>query len=258
MMHTNEDAPAPVLASVVVLGMADSARQPAAERTALRAQLEALTGIALQPLTPADRIVLDAADALAVVVLEGPAAALALAERARAAAGELPLRVGVDYGPLGSVENPQRGPCLAGEGLGAALALADAAAPGDMLASPQFRAALAASSASAGTARAQRRWRTALFAAAASVLVALGVGARSLRPLPSPPLKPALLQSEIRPRSEVYLDGKMKGPTPPHRKPKKEPRKEAKKEVKKESKKEVNWGENIRSDFDNMKRKLGF
>ena len=309
MMQTNDGAPAQVLASVVVLGMADFAHKAPAERTTLRAQLEALTGVALQPLAAADRIVLDAADALAVVVLEGPAAALALAERARAAAGELPLRIGVDYGQLGGVEDPERGTCLAGEGLGAALALADAAAPGDMLASPQFRAALAASSAAGGTARAQRRWRMALFAAAASLLIALGVGARAMRPPPVLPVEPALLQFEIKPRGEVYLDGKLKGPTPPlmqlevapgphtvevrngafaplqietnlaaaeqmtilhdfvapkpppprpHRKPKKEPRKVVKKEVKKEPKKEVDWGQNIRGDFENMKRKLGF
>jgi outer membrane biosynthesis protein TonB len=122
------------------------------------------------------------------------------------------------------------------------------------------------------------------------------------------------LQFEIKPHGEVYLDGKMKGPTPPlvqievapgphtlevrngafaplqlevtlasaeqmtirhefvapkppppppHKKPKREPRKEAKKEIKPEPKKEqakeeVDWGRNIRSDFENMKRKLGF
>lgn len=309
MMHTNGGAAAPVQASVVVLGMADFAHRRAGEQATLHAQLEALTGVALQTLAAARRIVLDADDALAVAVLEGPVAAMALAERARAAAGELPLRVGVDYGPLAGVEDTQRGPCLAGDGLDGALALAGQADPGAILASSRFRAALDASTAASGAARSQRRWRMALFAAAASVLVALGAGVRALRPLPAPPVKPALLQLEIKPRGEVYLDGKMKGPTPPlvqievapgphtlevrngafaplqlevtlasaeqmtirhefvaprpppappHRKPKNQPRKEAKKEVKQEPKKEVNWGENIRSDFQNMKRKLGF
>ncbi|HUJ85762.1 MAG TPA: hypothetical protein VLX30_02795 [Burkholderiales bacterium] len=309
MTQTNDGAPAPVPASVVALAMTEFAHQPAADRNTLRAQLEALTGVALQPLAASDRIVLDGGGALAVVVLQGPAAALALAERARAAAGELPLRVGVDYGPLHALEDPEHGTCLAGEGLGAALALTDAAAPGDMLASPQFRAALAASSAAAGAARAQRRWRMGLFAAAASVLLALGAGARALRPPPAPPVRPALLQFEIKPRGEVIVDGKMKGPTPPllqlevapgphtvevrngafaplqiemnlaaaeqmtirhdfvapkpapappHRKPKKELRKEANKETMTEPKEEVDWGETVRSDFENMRRKLGF
>jgi hypothetical protein len=314
MMQTNGGAPAPVQASVVVLGMADFAHRRAGEQANLHAQLEALTGVALQPLAAARRIVLDADDALAVAVLEGPVAAMALAERARAAAGELPLRIGVDYGPLAGVEDVQRGSCLAGDGLDGALALAEQADPGAILASSRFRAALDASTAAAGAARSQRRWRMALFAAAASVLVAIGAGARALRPLPAPPVKPALLQFEIKPRGEVYLDGKMKGPTPPlvrievapgphtlevrngafeplelevtlasaeqmtirhefvapkppppppHKKPKKEPRKEAKKEIKHEprkeqTKEEVDWGKNIRSDFENMKRKLGF
>jgi hypothetical protein len=313
MTQTNGGAAAPVQASVVVLGMADFAHRRAGEQANLHAQLEALTGVALQPLAAAHRIVLDADDALAVAVLEGPVAAMALAERARAAAGELPLRVGVDYGPLAGVEDAQRGSCLAGDGLDGALALAEQADPGAILTSSRFRTALDASTAAVGAARAQRRWRMALFAAAASVLVAIGAGARALRPLPAPPVKPALLQLEIKPHGEVYLDGKMKGPTPPlvqievapgphtlevrngafaplqlevtlaaaeqmtirhefvapkpppppHKKPKREPRKEAKRDIKPEPKKEqtkqeVDWGRNIRSDFENMKRKLGF
>ena len=321
MMETKDGAPAPVLASVVVLGMADLPHRPEAEQAALHAQLEALTGVAIQPLAPADRIVLEAGDALAVVVLGGPETALALADRARAAAGELPLRVGVDYGPVTAAEDPQRGTCLAGEGLGAALALSNAAPTGGMLASPQFRDALAAASTAAGAARAQRRRRMALFASAASALLAIGVGARALRPPPAPPVKPALLQFEIKPHGEVYVDGKLKGRTPPlaqievdpgphavevrnnpfaplridmnlaaaeqmtirheflapkpppapprkkpkqqakkepRKEPKKEARREAKKEPTREPKKEVDWGENIRRDFENARRKLGF
>lgn len=314
MAQKNDGSPAPVPASVVVLGMADFARRRAGEQATLRAQLEALTGVALQPLAAAHWIVLDAADSLAVVVLAGPVEANALAERARAAAGELPLRVGIDYGPLRGIEDAGLGACVAGDGLDGALALAGQAEPGVVLASPRFRAAHAAVTASASAARAQRRWRMTLFAAAASVLIALGAGARALRPPPVAAIKPALLQFEIRPRGEVYVDGKMKGPTPPltrievapgphtlevrngafaplqlevtlasaeqmtirhefvapkpppvppHRKPKKEARKEAKKEVaseprREETKEEVDWGKNIKGDFENMRRKLGF
>jgi PEGA domain len=330
MTETIDGAPPTVLASVVVLAMADFAHRPAAEQTDLRAQLEALTGVAIQPLAAAERIVLDAPGAQVVAVLEGPAAALALADRARAAAGELPLRVGVDYGPIFVAGDATRGDCVAGEGVGAARALAEAAATGGMLASPRFRDALAGSLASEGTARALRMQRVALFCAAAAAFLALAVGARALRPPPAPPVRPAALQFEIKPRGDIYLDGKLKGqtpplksvevnpgphtvevrngafaplriemnlasaeqmtirhefvapkppPAPPHRKPKKEPRKEAKKEPKKEPKKEskkapveepkkeqteeeakkdINWGDNIRHDFENARRKLGF
>jgi PEGA domain len=317
MMQTNGGAQAPVLASVVVLGMADFALRSPLEQTTLRAQLEALTGVVLQPLAAAQRVVLDAAGALAVVVLEGPVAAMALADRARAAAGGLPLRIGVDYGPLAGAEDPERGAGVAGDGLDGALTLAEQADIGAVLASSRFRAALGAAAAARSAARRQRGWRMALFAGAAGLLVVLGAGGRALRPPPPPPVKPALLQFEIKPRGEVYVDGKNRGPTPPlvtvqvapgphtvevrngafaplqldlhlasaeqmtirhefvapkpppappHKKPKKEPRKEAKREPKKEprkaseeeAKKDINWGENIRSDFENMKRKLGF
>jgi hypothetical protein len=317
MVQTNGGAPAPVQASVVVLGMADFALRSPLEQATLRAQLEALTGVALQPLAVAQRVVLDAAGALAVVVLEGPVAAMALAERARAAAGELPLRVGVDYGPVAREEEPEGGTCIAGDGLDGALTLAEQADIGAILASSRFRATLDAAGAASGAARWQRRWRMVLFAGAAGLLVALGAGGRALRPPPPPPIYPALLQFEIKPRGEVYVDGKKRGPTPPlvkvevapgphtievrngafaplqldvhlasaermtirhefvapkpppappHKKLKKEPRKEAKREPKKEprkvseeeAKKDINWGKNIKSDFENMKRKLGF
>jgi class 3 adenylate cyclase len=326
MTERKDGAPPAVLASVVVLAMADFAHRSAAEQTDLRAQLEALTGVAIQPLAAAERIVLDAPGALVVAVLEGPAAALALAERARAAAGELPLRIGVEFGPVFAADDGTRGARLTGEGVGAALELADAAAPGRMLASPRFRDALAASAAAEGAARALRTQRMALFSAAAAALLALALGARALRPPPAPPVRPAALQFEIKPRGDIYLDGKLKGqtpplkhfevnpgphtvevrngafaplriemnlasaeqmtirhefvapkppPAPPHHKPKKEPRKEAKKEPKKapveepkkeqkkepteeEAKKDINWGDNIRRDFENARRKLGF
>ena len=125
-----------------------------------------------------------------------------------------------------------------------------------------------------------------------------------------------LLQFEIRPHGEIYLDGSMKGPTPPLAQlevspglhtvevrngafpplrvrihlaqaeemtirhtfvapkprpapPRKKPKKEAKKEPEKESRKEasnesaqeqkkdINWGEDIKHQFEIVRRKLG-
>ena len=81
----------PLPASVVVLKLQDYARRPVAEQAKLKGDLEALAAKALEPLGAAERIVLDAPDALAVVVLDRPQAALELAERCEAAARELPL-----------------------------------------------------------------------------------------------------------------------------------------------------------------------
>lgn len=337
MVERNDSAPAAVPAGAVALGVPDFARKPVAEQTSLRAQLEALAARAIGPLPDGARIVVDAANALAVVVLEGPEATLALAERARAAAGELPLRIGIGYGPITAVEDPLRGTCLVGDGLAVALTLARAAPPGRTLASRPFRDALAA--ASPYRARAlnaageitdedvrshevfeldpqapavRRRQWAAAAATLASAVLAVGVVARALRPAPPPPVKPAVLQFDIRPRGEIYLDGKVKGPTPPlaqlevppgshtvevrngafpplrvevhlaqaeemtirhafvapkprpappRKKPRKEVKKEARREEKKEpaneQKKEIDWGEDIKQQYQNVRRKLG-
>jgi len=341
MAERNEAAPAAVLAGAVVLGVPDFARKPVAEQTSLRAQLETLAGTAIGPLPDGVRIVVDVAGALAVVVLEGPEAALALAERVRAAAGELPLRIGISYGPVTALDDPLRGTCLVGDGPAVALALARAAAPGQTLASRPFRDALAvASPYRARALRAageitdedvrshevfavdprapavRRRQWTAAAATLATAILAVGLVGRSLRPAPPPPVKPAVLQFEIRPRGEIYLDGSVKGPTPPLAQlevspgshmievrngafpplrvkvhlaaaeemtirhtfvapkprpapPRKKPRKEVTKEVKmeakkdvkkepaKEQKKDINWGEDIKQQYENMRRKLG-
>jgi hypothetical protein len=347
MVDRKGAAPAAVLAGAVVLGVPDFARKPVAEQTSLRAQLEALANAAITPLPDSGRIVADADSSLAIVVFEGPKAVLALAERARAAANGLRLRIGINYGPVAAVEDPLRGTCLVGDGPAVALALAGAAAPGQTLASRPFRDAVADASPSLAAALraageitdedvrshevfeldpkapAVRRRQWAAFAATlAAALLGVGLIARGIRPAPPPPVKPAVLQFKIAPRGEIYLDGKVKGPTPPlselevkpgshvievrnsgfrplrvrvhlaeaeemtirhvfvapkpapappphkapHRAPKKEVRKEARREVKKApqketakpGKKDINWGKDIKYQFENVRKKLGF
>src|SRR5436309_6142263 len=88
---------AATLASVVFLKIQEFARRPVQEQARLRAQLEAVVAVTTAELAPASRIVLDAADGAAIVVLGDPKGALRLAERALAAtAAGLPLCVGVN------------------------------------------------------------------------------------------------------------------------------------------------------------------
>src|SRR2546428_13445833 len=100
MKTTNAAA---TLASVVFLKIQEFARRPVQEQTRLRAQLEAVVAVTAAELAPAGRIVLDAADGAAIVVLSDPRGALRLAERAPSppAAG-LPFCIRVNHraGPL--------------------------------------------------------------------------------------------------------------------------------------------------------------
>lgn len=202
---------ASVFASVTFLKIQEFARRPVSEQARLRAQLAAVVAVTAAEIDPARRIVLDASDGVAVVVLGDPPAALRLAERALAAvAAGLPLSAGLNHGAVQIAENPnpgrgrkRSGEGMAGDGIAVAASVAEFATPPRLLASRAFRDALAdaapgAESAlvPAGTltdaglrahelfrpdarAPARREWRYAgACVASALVLLAGGLGAR--------------------------------------------------------------------------------
>ena len=127
-------------ASVVFLKVQEFSRRAASEQARLRAQLEAVVAVTLAELAPASRVVLEAADGAAVVVLGDPRGALRLAERALAAsAAGLPLSAGVHHGAVQAVEKGG----MTGDGIAVAAALAEHAPPAGLIASRSFRDALA-------------------------------------------------------------------------------------------------------------------
>src|SRR3989304_6053401 len=134
---TGKHAPA----TVVFLSLAEFGARPVAEQAQLKEDLEAALATAIAPLAAADRIVLDAPEGTAVVLLDGPAAALDLGERVRAAA--LPLCIGINHGPVKLALNGAHGPVLVGDALAAGAAVAAFASPGQVLVSRSFRDALA-------------------------------------------------------------------------------------------------------------------
>src|SRR5437879_2042407 len=117
------------LASVVFLKIQEFARRPVQEQARLRAQLEAVVAVTAAELAPANRIVLDAADGAAIVVLGDPRGALRLAERALAAtAAGLPLCVGVNHGAVDR-KSTRDDDGLIGDGIAVAASVAEFASP---------------------------------------------------------------------------------------------------------------------------------
>ena len=205
---------ASVFASVTFLRIQEFARRPVSEQARLRAQLAAVIAVTAADVAPSQRIVLDASDGVAVLVLGDPAAALRLAERSLAAvAAGLPLSAGLNHGAVQLADNAnaggkgrkaaRSGDGMAGDGIAVAASVAEFAAPPRLLASRAFRDALAdaapgleAALVPAGTftdpglrahelfrpdARAPRRreWRyTGACVASALVLLGAGIGAR--------------------------------------------------------------------------------
>lgn len=133
-----------VYASVVFLKMQDFARRPVTEQARLRAQLEAVVAVTACELADRDRIVLEASDGAAVVVLRDPQGALRLAERALSAgAAGLALSVGINHGAVQLAGDGHGGEGMVGDGIAVAANAAAFASPQQILMSRAFREALA-------------------------------------------------------------------------------------------------------------------
>jgi hypothetical protein len=132
------------LASVAFLKMHEFSRRPITEQARLRAQLEAVVAVTSAELQPSSRVLLDAADGVAVVVLDDPIGTLRLAERALSAAtAGLPLSVGINHGAVQLAGAGKGDEGLAGDGIAVAANVAEFAAPSALLISRTFRDALA-------------------------------------------------------------------------------------------------------------------
>jgi len=135
-----------VHASVVFLKMQEFARRPVIEQTRLRAQLEAVVAVTIADIDPLSRIVLDASDGAAIVVLREPGRALQLAQRALTAnAAGLPLSAGINHGVVQGAEGGKGEDGMVGDGIAVAASVAEFASSGRLLTSRSFREALAES-----------------------------------------------------------------------------------------------------------------
>jgi class 3 adenylate cyclase len=132
-------------ASVAFLKIQDFARRPATEQARLRAQLQAVVAVTAAEIPPAGRVMLDAADGAAIVVLDDPRAALRLAERAlTAVAVGLPLSAGLNHGALQLAGASRKsGEGMTGDGIAVAASVAAFAGASRILASRAFRDAMA-------------------------------------------------------------------------------------------------------------------
>ena len=240
-------------ASVAFLRIPDFAQHAVAEQAQLKERLEKAVAAALPVLRADEWIVLDTSEGLALVVLANPHGALRFAWRA-GADPDLEPAIGLAHGPVRVAHG--HAPVLYGDAFLAAEGAARATAPGAISASWEFRHALARSPpglarslSRSGTAvdaqdrafdlyradqesSAKRRRNFVAWAGIAAVVIvcaALAIrGTRETPPAPQPaqpqpspvvvePL-PGAITFEIKPEGEVYLDGALKGKSPPLKK----------------------------------------
>ena len=133
----------PALSSVILLRLNDFARRPVAEQARLSAQLDTVLAMLLPDIPDRARIVLAGNGSAAVAVLDNAPAALAFAEGAlKGNQAGLGLCIGIDHGPV-EVLNGESGGMLVGDGVVTASVMAAFATDAGLLATQNFRTALA-------------------------------------------------------------------------------------------------------------------
>jgi len=232
-------------ASVVFLRIHDFAERLIPDQARLKVWLEEVVAGALKLVASGQAIVLDAPAGLAVVVLANPRGALQVAWRI-ATEREAELSVGLAHGPVRLAPGPLK--VMYGDAFVAAEAVARATEPGGVSASREFRDALARAhpgmrrlfartgsaidaheraremfSADEPSFTARRRSFFAVAGVTAAVILAGGIAIRLNRPPPPPPPPPpappeplpGAVTFDVKPEGEVYVDGVLKGMSPP-------------------------------------------
>ena len=142
-LHACASVNSSFVASVAFLRIRDFASRPASEQARQRAQLEAVVAVTAAELAPPSRLVLDASDGVAVVVLDNPQGALRLAERAlNAATAGLPICAGLNHGAV-RLLGDSAGDAMVGDGIAVAASVAQFAPNAELRATRAFRDALA-------------------------------------------------------------------------------------------------------------------
>jgi hypothetical protein len=189
-----------VSASVVYLRMHEAGNPRAAEHLA-----EATRQAAALWRSDA-RVVLDATDGSAIVGLGDPRVAL---QAAHGAAADGELRVGLHHGPVQLSTSVDGEPArLQGEGISGAELAARQANEALAHETAAFQIALA-------NAASQRRRRMVIGLASVAGVLGLGVAARLTLQRIEAARKPAVISLAIQPSGEVYVDGDLKGTSPP-------------------------------------------
>jgi hypothetical protein len=229
---------APAYASVTILRIPGFGARTIVEQSAAKDRLEDRVRRALAAIPAGKRIVLDSPDGIGIVYFGAPARALDLARGLREGPGEEALKVGLSHGPI-ALSARDVGGKVFGDGLAAAAAAARFASPGRVLVTSAFAKlmeamapARAAELAPAGEFTdsrvrlhslytpdperlVERRHRLAAYALSGIlVILVLGVAGRALLPKVFPP-RPAIVELDVRPRGDVFVDDVSYGRAPP-------------------------------------------
>ena len=133
-----ESAGRTLVCSVLFLDIADYSQKPVAEQLQLKQAFNQALGTALEHVAARDRIILDTGDGAAITFMGDPEDALFSAMAMRDLAGGVPVRLGVNLGPVRLVKDLNGQMNIIGDGINVAQRVMSFSRPGQLLVSRSF------------------------------------------------------------------------------------------------------------------------
>ena len=124
--------------SVLFIDIVGYSRRTVAEQLVMKRECNELVADALGSVADWDRVILDTGDGAAVTFLGAPENALFVALRARDGAGQLPIRLGVNLGPVRLVHDLNGQENVVGDGINVAQRVMSFCQAGQLLVSRSF------------------------------------------------------------------------------------------------------------------------
>ena len=133
-----ESAGRTLVCSVLFLDIADYSQKPVAEQLQLKQAFNQALAAALEQVAPRDRIILDTGDGAAITFMGDPEDALFAAMAMRDLAASVPVRLGVNLGPVRLVKDLNSQMNIIGDGINVAQRVMSFSRPGQLLVSRSF------------------------------------------------------------------------------------------------------------------------
>jgi class 3 adenylate cyclase len=133
-----ESAGRTLVCSVLFLDIADYSQRPVAEQLQLKQAFNQALAAALEQVAARDRIILDTGDGAAITFMGDPEDALFAAMAMRDLAASVPVRLGVNLGPVRLVKDLNSQMNIIGDGINVAQRVMSFSRPGQLLVSRSF------------------------------------------------------------------------------------------------------------------------
>ena len=127
-----------LVCSVLFLDIADYSQKPVAEQLQIKQAFNQALGVALDQVSERDRIILDTGDGAAITFMGDPEDALFASMAMRDMAATVPVRAGVNLGPVRLVKDLNGQMNIIGDGINVAQRVMSFSRPGQLLVSRSF------------------------------------------------------------------------------------------------------------------------